>query len=458
MSNNNLTDIIIPHSLEAEKAVLGSMLIEKDAIEVVMEMLSENDFYTTPHKIIFREILKLYDKNQGDVDILMLSESIKFNPQLEQLGGSVYLTSLIDVVVVASNVEYYAKIVRDKAIFRELIHAGRKIINDATGQIDDVNEIVDSAAQVIFNISEKKEMKGAISVSDLIDPTLDAIEEIHKRKEHIPGVPSGFSDLDSMIGGFKKSNFIIIAGRPGTGKTSLCLNIAENAAIHHKKSILIFSLEMSNDELMTRFICSQARVPSDRVKNAYMTGSDWTRITTAAGEFKSTKVFIDDSSVISVLEMKARARRLFKKEGLDLIIIDYLQLMSGKSGRSEYRQLDIAEISRSLKIMAKDLQIPVIALSQLSREPEKRTGDHAGKPRLADLRESGAIEQDADLVLMLYHPDLYKADGILASSSISDTEIIIAKNRNGKTGSTVLRFFKDYTRFENAAKSSKDSI
>ena len=454
MSNNNPIDLVVPHSLEAEKAVLGSMLIEKDAIEIAIEMLSENDFYATAHKIIFSEIVKIYDKNQGDVDILIISEKIKSDPQIEQLGGAAYLASLIDTVITASNAEYYAKIVKDKAILRELIHAGRKIVGDATGRIDDVDEIVDAASQAIFNISDKKAIKGPISVSDLIDPTIDAIEEIYLKKEHVPGCPSGFNDLDHVTGGFKKSNFIIIAGRPGTGKTSLCMNIAENAAILHKKSVLIFSLEMSNDELMTRFICSQARVASDRVKNAYMSKDDWPRITTAAGKFKPAKIFIDDSSALSVLEMKARARRLYKKEGLDLVIIDYLQLMSGKTGRSEFRQLDVAEISRSLKIMAKDLQLPVIALSQLSREPEKRTGNQAGKPRLADLRESGAIEQDADLVLMLYHPSLYKADGIEASSPVSDTEVVIAKNRHGRMGNIMLRFFKEYTKFESAAKGS----
>lgn len=454
MADNNLTELIAPNSMEAERAILGSMLLEKEAIEVALETLSENDFYATAHRVIFREIIKIYDKNQGDVDILILSESIKSDPSVEQLGGSAYLTSIVDTVITASNAEYYAKIVKNKAILRELIHAGRKIVGDATGQTGDVNEIVDAASQIIFNISEQKAIRGPVSVSDLIDPTIDAIEDIYNKKEHVPGVPSGFTDLDRITGGFKKSNFIIIAGRPGTGKTSLGMNITENAAILHKKAVLIFSLEMSNDEMMTRFICSMARVASDKVKNAYMSKDDWPRITTAAGKFKPSKIFIDDSSAITVLEMKARARRLLRKEGLDLVIIDYLQLMSGKTGRSEFRQLDVAEISRSLKIMAKDLNIPVVALSQLSREPEKRTGTQAGKPRLADLRESGAIEQDADLVLMLYHPSLYKADGIEASSPVSDTEVIIAKNRHGRMGSITLRFFKDYTKFENAAKGS----
>lgn len=456
MSNNNPIDLVVPHSLEAEKAVLGSMLIEKDAIEVAIEMLSENDFYSTAHKVIFHEIVKIYDKNQGDVDILLISEKIKSDPQVEQLGGAAYLASLIDTVITASNAEYYAKIVKDKAILRELINAGRKIVGDATGQIDDVNEIVDSASQVIFNISEKKVTKGPVSVADLIDPTIDAIEELSNKKEHVPGCPSGFNDLDRITGGFKKSNFIIIAGRPGTGKTSFGMNIAENAAILHKKSVLIFSLEMSNEELMTRFICSQSRVASDRVKNAYIDTKEWTLLTTAAGILKPAKIFIDDSSAISVLEMKARARRLYKKEGLDLVIIDYLQLMSGKTGRSEFRQLDVAEISRSLKIMAKDLQIPVIALSQLSREPEKRTGQQAGRPRLADLRESGAIEQDADLVLMIYCPEMYNTnpDAISSISSVSSTDIIIAKNRHGKMGNIKLMFRRDYTKFESASKGS----
>ncbi|MDD5686324.1 MAG: replicative DNA helicase [Elusimicrobia bacterium] len=451
--NGNLTEIVPPHSLEAERAVLGSMLIEKEAIEIVFDILSENDFYSTAHKLIFKEIIDLYDKNRGDVDILLISESLKSEQMILQLGGNAYLTSLVDTVVTAANVENYAKIVKDKSVLRELISAGRKIVGGATGQVDDVGEIVDSVAQMIFNISEKRVIKGPVRVADLINQSLDNIEAIYENKEKVPGIPSGFVDLDNITGGFRKSNLIIIAGRPSTGKTSLCMNIAENAALFHKKSVLIFSLEMSNDELFTRFLCSQARVASERVRNGYMAKDDWPRITTAAGKLKEAKIFIDDSAAVSVLEMKARARRLDSEiKGLDLIIIDYLQLMSGKTGRSEYRQQDIAEISRSLKIMAKDISVPIIALSQLSREPEKRTGNQAGRPRLADLRESGAIEQDADLVLMIYQPSLYKLDGIEAASPVSDADIIIAKNRNGKTDTVKLRFFKEYTRFENASK------
>ncbi|MEW6557081.1 MAG: replicative DNA helicase [Elusimicrobiota bacterium] len=456
MADNIITDLVVPHSLEAERAVLGSMLIEKEAIETAIELLTETDFYATAHKIIFREILKIYDKNRGDVDILLVTESLKAEPLVTQLGGPAYLTSMVDTVITASNIEYYAKIVKEKAILRELISAGRKIIGDASSQVENVDEIVDNVSQMIFNISSKRSVKGPISVSELIEPTLDDIETIYSSKEHVPGIPSGFKDIDAITGGFKKSNFIIIAGRPGTGKTSFVLNTAENAALLHKKSILIFSLEMSNNELLTRLLCSQARVSSERVKNAYMSKDDWPRITTAAGRFKESQIFIDDSSALTVLEMKARARRLDAEikatGGLDIVVIDYLQLMAGKTGRSEYRQQDVAEISRSMKIMAKDLNIPVIAISQLSREPEKRTGSQAGRPRLADLRESGAIEQDADLVLMIYQPSLYKPDGIEAASPVSDAEIIIAKNRHGRLANINLRFFKDYTRFENATK------
>jgi len=323
-----------------------------------------------------------------------------------------------------------------------LEHAGRKIIGDATtSSIDDVGEIVDKVAQMIFNITEKRVIKGPVNISDMINPALDNIEAIYQNKAQIPGVPSGFADLDKLTGGFKKSNFVIIAGRPSAGKTSFCLNIAENVALLHNKSVLIFSLEMSNDELFNRFLCSQARVASDRVRNGFLSKDDWPRITTAAGKLKEAKIFLDDSSSLNVLEMKARARRLDSEvKGLGLVIIDYLQLMSGKTGRSDYRQQEVAEISRSLKIMAKDINIPVIALSQLSRNPEKRIESH-GRPRLSDLRESGAIEQDADLVLMIYQPGMYKQDGIEASSPISDAEIIVAKNRNGKSKR---QYFTDY--------------
>ncbi|HAM38344.1 MAG TPA: replicative DNA helicase [Elusimicrobia bacterium] len=452
--SNSQIDLIAPNNIEAERAVLGSMLIEKEAIEIAMDTLSENDFYLTAHKIIFREIIDTYDRNKGDVDIILINDHLKSNAEITRLGGSVYLTSLVDTVITASNVEYYAKIVKDKAVLRELEHAGRKIIGDATTiGISDVSEVVDKVAQMIFNISEKRVLKGPVSISDMINPALDNIEAIYQNKEQVPGIPSGFADLDKITGGFKKSNFIIIAGRPSTGKTSFCLNIAENIALLHNKPVLIFSLEMSNDELFNRFLCSQARVASDRVRNGYLSKDDWPRITTAAGKLKEAKIFLDDSSSLHVLEMKSRARRLDSEiKGIGLIIIDYLQLMSGKTGRSEYRQQEVAEISRSLKVMAKDLKVPVIALSQLSREPEKRTGNQVGRPRLADLRESGAIEQDADLVLMIYQPAMYKPDGIEASSPICDAEILVAKNRNGKTGTVNLRFFKEYTRFENASK------
>lgn len=454
MAENVLTEIVVPQNLEAERAVLGSMLIEKEAIEIALDALEESDFYATAHRAIFREIIRTYDQNKGSVDILLIDENTKSVPTVAQLGGRAYLASLVDTVVTASNVEHYAKIVKDKSVLRDLLRAGRKIIGDVTaGGMEDVGTVTDNIAQMIFSISEKRAIKGPVKVADLINPALDNIEALYLNKEEVPGIPSGFLDLDRISGGFRKSNLIIVAGRPGTGKTSFCLNIAENAALLHKKSVLIFSLEMSNDELLMRFLCSQVRISSTKVRTGYFSKEYWPRLTTAGEKLKEAKIFIDDSAALSVLEMKARARRLDSElKGLDLVIIDYLQLMSGRTGRSEYRQQDVAEISRSLKIMAKDIKVPIIALSQLSREPEKRTGSNAGKPRLADLRESGAIEQDADLVLMLYLPDMYNPDCIAAASPISDAELFIAKNRNGQTPTIKLRFFKEYTRFESASK------
>ncbi|MBN1385244.1 MAG: replicative DNA helicase [Elusimicrobia bacterium] len=456
MADNILTEIIIPQNLEAERAVLGSMLIEREAIEVALDMLEEGDFYATAHRVIFREIIKMYDMTKGSVDIVLIGETTKSEPTVAALGGNNYLASLVDTVVTASNVEHYAKIVKDKSILRDLLRAGRKIIGDVTAsKLEDIDIVTDTISQIIFNISEKRIIRGPVKVTNLINPALDNIEALYENKNEVPGIPSGFVDLDRASGGFRKSNLIIIAGRPGTGKTSLGLNIAENAALLHKKSILIFSLEMSNDELLMRFLCSQARVSSTKVRTGYFTKEYWPRLTTAGEKLKDAKIFIDDSAALSVLEMKARARRLATEiKDLDLIIIDYLQLMAGKTGRSEYRQQDVAEISRSLKIMSKDLDVPVIALSQLSREPEKRTGSQAGKPRLADLRESGAIEQDADMVLMLYLPELYSnnPESIEASSLISNAELIVAKNRNGRTPTINMRFFKEYTRFESAGK------
>ncbi|OQA91713.1 MAG: Replicative DNA helicase [Elusimicrobia bacterium ADurb.Bin231] len=452
---NIINELIPPHNLDAEKAVLGSMLIEKEAVESALNLLSENDFYLTAHKIIFGEIIKAYDKNKGDVDIVLVSNALKNEPLINNEGGLAYLTGLVEGVVTAAHIEPYAAIVKEKAVLRELIAAGRNIIADATaGKIEDINEVVDRSSQRIFEISQKRNNKNLVWIGDMINSSLADIEKLYKNKGQTPGVPSGFVDLDEITGGFRNGSLNIIAGRPGTGKTSLCLNIAENAAIQHKRKVLIFSLEMSKEELFNRFLCSQARISTEKVRNAYISKEDWPRLTTAAGKLSEVDIFMDDSSSLSVLEMKAKSRRLEAEKGLDLIIIDYLQLMPGKTGRADIRQQEIADISRSLKVMAKDLKLPVVALSQLSREPEKRTGAHAGRPKLADLRESGAIEQDADLVLMIYRPDMYVSnpDSITAESPVSDTEIIIAKNRHGRVGTRILRFHKEYTRFENASR------
>ncbi len=452
-----INELVPPHSAEAEKAVLGSMLIEKEAIETVVNMLKEEDFHASAHRVIFREILKAYDRNRGDVDILIVSDAVKLEPAVAAVGGSSYLAEIVDATVTAAHAEHYAKIVKDKSILRDLISAGRKIISHATtDQHDDVNEVVDAAEQLVFSISEKRTSKNLVWAGGLSKPTLSEIERLNRNKDKntFQGVMTDYTDLDNIIGGFRGSSLNIIAGRPGTGKTSFCLNIAENAAINHKKSILVFSLEMSTDELFLRLLCSQARVSSEQVRRGYIPTGGWPRLTTAGGLLSETKIFIDDSPSPSVLEMKAKARRLEAEKGLDLVIIDYLQLMHGRTGRSEYRQQDIAEISRSLKIMAKDLKIPVIALSQLSREPEKRTGSHAGRPKLADLRESGAIEQDADLVLLIYCPEMYSTseNSIGKESTVSKTEIIVAKNRHGRIGTVELMFRKEFTRFESSAR------
>lgn len=453
-----LNELIPPHNLDAERAVLGSMLIEKEAIETALNIIREDDFYSSAHKLIYRAIINAYDRNKGDVDILLVANSLKDSTPVNDLGGTAYLTQLVEIVVTAAHVEHYSRIVKEKSVLRDLIVAGRQIISDATGTVEDVNEVVDRSEQRVFAISEKRGMKNLVWIGDLIDSSLATIEQLYKNKGEVSGVPSGFIDLDKITGGFRPASLNIIAGRPGSGKTSFCLNIAEKAAILHKKSVLIFSLEMSNDELFTRLLCSQARISTEKVRNGFISAKDWPQLTLGAGKLENSKIFIDDSPAQSVLEMKAKARRLEAEKGLDIVIIDYLQLMQGKTGRAEYRQQEIADISRFLKIMAKDLKIPVIALSQLSREPEKRTGSQAGRPKLADLRESGAIEQDADLVLMIYRKDMYNVDpdSEEAQFPTSDAELIIAKNRHGRTKPIKLRFIKEWTRFEDAAQGEFD--
>ncbi len=442
----DLIDKVPPQNPDAEKSVLGSMLIEKEAIPKTIGVLKESDFYFETHQQIFKSILELYDKNKA-VDLITLAEELKKRKQIESIGGIPYLQGLINSVSTAANVDHYAKIVKEKGVLRNLIKEATGIVTECYSDSREVEKVLDKAEQSIFSISQHRVTPGFVPLSEMVEDTFETIEALFNKKDKVPGIASGFKDLDEKTTGFHSSNLIIVAGRPMMGKTSLALNIAANVAINQKKSVAIFSLEMSRDELFLRFLCSEARVSSKKVRTGYIAKRDWGVLTGAASRLSEAPIYIDDSPSLSVLEMKARARRLQTEKGLDLVIVDYLQLMPGRTGRVEHRQQELSEVSRSLKIMAKELEIPVIALSQLSRETEKRKGKDK-RPVLSDLRDSGAIEQDADLVLFIYREELY--DQHQEHPELAGvTEVIIGKHRHGKTNEKVaLSFLQDYTRFE----------
>jgi replicative DNA helicase len=356
------------------------------------------------------------------------------------------------VLPTAANIEHYARIVKDKAVLRQLIHVSTKIVTAAYSQAGDVADLLDEAEHQIFSIAQSKAEKGFVSVSDLVHDVIETVEKLYQRKTHVTGVPTGFSEIDAMTSGFQPSNLIIIAGRPSMGKTSFAMNIAEHVALHEKKPVAVFSLEMSREELMLRMLCSQARVDSHKVRRGYLEKKYWNTLTAAASQIAQSPIYIDDSSALSVLEMRARSRRLAaelsaKGTPLALIMVDYLQLMRGM-GRVESRQQEISEISRNLKALARDLRVPVMALSQLSRRPEEKGRE--GRPQLSDLRESGAIEQDADLVAFIFREEVYKPQEL---DNQGKAKILIAKQRNGPTGEVELAFLREFTKFENLASS-----
>lgn len=445
-----LMEKIPPQALEAEMAVLGSMLIEKEAIAHGMDILKEKSFYKEAHRKIFAAISNLYVQDKA-VDMVTITEELKRQRIFSDIGGVVYLTDLINMVTTAANVEYYAHIVRQKAILRDLIYTATQIVNECYAEKQDVEKILDQAESSIFNIAQDKVARGFQPVDDMIHNVIETVESFYQRKEHVTGIATGFHEFDALTSGFQPSNLVIIAGRPSAGKTSIVMNIVEHVSVQNKIPVGMFSLEMSKQELVLRMLCSQARVNSHEVRRGYLSKRYWTALTNAASRISEAPLYIDDSSTLSVLEMRARARRLAAELGvqgkkLGMIVVDYLQLMRG-AGRLESRQQEISEISRSLKSLARDLQIPVIAISQLSRRPEEKGRD--GRPQLSDLRESGALEQDADLVAFIYREELYKQND---PDLQGKARIIIAKQRNGPVGEIDLIFLKEHTRFENPAR------
>jgi replicative DNA helicase len=431
-----------PKNIDAEKSVLGAMIIDDEAIGVAIEIVNEVWFYEDSHKKIFASILDLYN-NRKNVDIITLSDKLKSDGLLEDVGGVSYLSSIIDFVPTSANVEHYAQIVKEKGVLRQLIKNATTIVASCYESQGQVEDVVDNAERLVFEIAEMKQRQQSVHIKDIVKDSIEIIDHLYQRKEHITGVATGFDKFDHMTSGLQKSDLIIIAGRPSMGKSAFAVSIAENASIKHKIGVAIFSLEMSKESLVQRMLCSQGRVDAHKLRSGFLAPSDWPKLTAAAGKLSEANIFIDDTPAISVLELRAKARRLKSNYDIGLIILDYLQLMRATT-RSDSRQQEISEISRALKALARELSVPLISLSQLSRAVESRQDK---RPQLSDLRESGAIEQDADLVCLLMREEYYNP----TEENRGIADIIIAKQRNGPVGTVKLSFIKEYTRFENLA-------
>jgi replicative DNA helicase len=431
-----------PQNLEAEQSILGSILLENSAINSVLEVLTKNDFYNEAHRKIFQVIIELSEKNEP-VDLITLSNALRDKNLLDPAGGTAYLASLVDNIPSAANVANYARIVKEKSILRGLIGSATDIITSCYETGSDVDQVLDKAEHSIFEISENKVRPSFYPIREIVKDSFRSIEDLYARKELITGVPTGFEKVDDLTSGLQKSELIIIAGRPSMGKTAFALNIAQFASLEGQTPVAIFSLEMSKEQLAFRLLSSEAKVDSQRLRKGFLGETDWPKLTTAAGRLSEAPLFIDDTPAITVLEMKAKSRRLKSDQGLGLIVVDYIQLMRGGSYRDS-REQEISEISRSLKALAKELKVPIIALSQLNRKVEDRTNR---RPQMADLRESGAIEQDADVIAFIYRDEVYNKSE--DNPEKGTAEIIIGKQRNGPTGTVKLAFLEKFTSFEN---------
>jgi len=433
-----------PQNIEAEESILSSILIDNSTLLDVMEILSPEDFYRSSHQNIFAGIAELFSKNEP-ADLVTLTNLLREKNQLEEIGGAAYLAQIIDTAPLAVNAQHYARIVHDKAALRRMIEKANAISQRCFKDQGDVDEIIDFAESAIFEIARKKDKQSFYPLSKIIEENIDTLEERQGNKALLTGVPTGFTRFDNLTSGLQKSDLIIIAGRPSMGKTALALNIARNVAIDANTPVAIFSLEMSKEQLSMRILCAEARIDSSRLRSGFFSRDDWVSLTDAAEILSEAPIHIDDSANISALEIRAKARRLKMKTDLGLIIIDYLQLMKSPHF-SERRDLEISEISRTLKALGKELELPIIALSQLNRKLEDRSDK---RPQLADLRESGALEQDADVVAFIYREELYNRDE--NNTEQGKAELIISKQRNGPTGMVPLTFITEYTRFESRA-------
>ena len=429
----------LPSNVEAERSILGAILLDNAVCNQAIELLRRDDFFLESHRRIFDKMVALTERLMP-IDLITLSDELRRAGEFEQIGGATYIASLIDGVPRTDTIEPYAKLVKSKSMLRKLITASNQIIALAFEEEDEADMIIDKAEQMIFQIAEDRARQGFQYVGDVAHRRLEQIEQMAGRPEMITGVPTGFTDFDRMTSGLQRQELIVIAARPSMGKTALALNMAQYAS-KNANVVGIFSLEMSAEQLVSRLLCSEARVDAHRLRTGYLNREEWARLADALRRLCETKVFIDDTPGVGVLEMRAKSRRLKAEHGLDLLVIDYLQLMAGR-GRIESRQQEVSQISRDLKTLAKELDVPVVALSQLSRAPEQRS-EH--KPQLSDLRESGAIEQDSDVVCFIYREELYNP----TDENQGTAELIIGKQRNGPTGMVQLAFLKEFTRFEN---------
>jgi replicative DNA helicase len=439
-----------PHSVEAEQGVLGSMLISpRDTIAECVEKINEEYFYVPAHRTIYDVLVELWNGGQG-IDLITFTQVLRDRNLLDSVGGASLVTNLFTFVPTAANVQYYLEIVRDKYILREIISAATESVRRAYEEQDEVDSLLDEVEQKIFDVGEDRFKGQMLSMKDHAMQAIETIEKLYERKGSITGISTGFLEFDRMTSGLHPSEMVVIAARPSMGKTALAMNIAEYVAINEQLPVGVFSLEMSSQQLVQRMLCSRARVNLQRVRDGFLGERDFPSLTAAASKLAEAKIYIDDSASLSILELRAKARRLKAQQDVSLIIVDYLQLLRSTSRRAQdNRQLEISEISAGLKALAKELKIPVIVVAQLNRQPEQRSG---GKPRLSDLRESGSIEQDADLVGLLVRPEMYEEDEEARVEKAGEAELIIAKQRNGPVGEIPLTFLKEYTRFETRAR------
>jgi replicative DNA helicase len=438
-------DRVPPHDLAAEQGVLGGCLLSKDAIADVVEILQSNDFYRPAHSDVYEVVQDLYGRGEP-ADVVSVSAELARRDLLGKIGGAPYLHTLISSVPTAANAGYYAEIVREKAVLRRLGSAGTRIVQMAEAPTADVDGVVDRAQQLVYEVTEQRTSEDFTRLDSLLQPTLDEVEAIQGHDGAMTGVPTGFADLDSLTNGLRGGQLIVIAARPAMGKSTLGLDLARAAAIRHAQAAVIFSLEMSKTEITMRLLSAEARVHLQNLRGGRMSDDDWTRVARRLGEMSGAPLFIDDSPHVTMMEIRAKARRLKQRHGLRLIILDYLQLMSSPK-RVENRQQEVSEISRSLKLLAKELDVPVVALSQLNRSAEQREGK---RPMLSDLRESGAIEQDADMVILLHREDVYQPE----SPRAGEADFIVAKHRNGPTATVVVSFQGHYSRFVDMARTA----